>query len=291
MLADNKLAKLGVLAIILGAILVLLIGALKPFYHVKLENKAETISFNPTAAVQWVDILVAGADLPPGAEFKNAPLDRKRYPVSQLPPSAIINQAELAGKWSISSINKGTPITSDLLTEKLLTVSMQPKMGYRGYSINVTKADAVNGNIRPRSRVNVIHTVGRSENITSRVLAENVEVLSVGFKDGRKISGKLPDFINTSPNTALVVTLELSLDQAVLVDLATGQGRLSLALLHPMDGEQTARKDIGVREVLSGSSQSSTVQRECKKSQIVKDGKVIEWGCDEKVNAVVNRGR
>lgn len=279
-----------VIAVTLTAALVGVIGFLKPYYHIKAET-SRSVASNVSAAeaVQWVDCLVAGADLPAGADLQNAPIEFKRYPVQQLPTRALTNRAELAKKWTATLIKKGTPITAEDLADQLLNVSIDPKVGYRGAAVTVTKADAANGNVRPRSRVNLILTTGKGERAVSRYLAENIEVLSVGFKNGKKVQGRLADFSLSGPGTELTVTLEVLPETVLLIEQARGAGELSLALLNPTDNAPAPVQQVGIKEVIAGSKDNSAPTKDCKRSRIEKDGKIIEWGCDDKVNAVINR--
>ena len=92
---------------------------------------------------------------------------------------------------------------------------------------------SVSGFVLPGTRVDVLLTgnpQGSSEQQTTTVLA-NVAVIATGQRLERNSAGE--------PQSAPVVTLLLSPDDAERVTLASSQGHIQLALRNPLDTEQT----------------------------------------------------
>jgi pilus assembly protein CpaB len=109
--------------------------------------------------------------------------------------------------------------------------------GMRALSIQVNSIIGVAGFVTPGSRVDLILTAVPPEEVEgakddetgSKIILENLEVLAAGQNVQRDVDGK--------PQTVQDVTLLLTPDQAQRVALATGDGRIQLALRNPMDKE------------------------------------------------------
>jgi pilus assembly protein CpaB len=102
----------------------------------------------------------------------------------------------------------------------------------RAVSVRVNDTTSVSGFVLPGTRVDVLLTgnpQGSSEQQTTTVL-ENVAVIATGQRLERNSAGE--------PQSAPVVTLLLSPDDAERVTLASSQGHIQLALRNPLDTEQ-----------------------------------------------------
>jgi pilus assembly protein CpaB len=121
--------------------------------------------------------------------------------------------------------------------------------GMRALSIQVNSIIGVSGFVLPGSKVDVILTAvppegvqgARGEEMGSKIILENLEVLAAGQNVQRDVAGK--------PQTVQDVTLLLTPDQAQRVALATGDGRIQLALRSPMD-KNAAEPPLVVRSKL-----------------------------------------
>jgi len=109
--------------------------------------------------------------------------------------------------------------------------------GMRALTIQVNTIIGVAGFVMPGSRVDLI-LIGvppkdvkgaKGEETASKIILENLEVLAAGQNVQRDVNGK--------PQSAQDVTLLLTPEQAEKVALATGDGRIQLALRNPMDKE------------------------------------------------------
>jgi Flp pilus assembly protein CpaB len=105
----------------------------------------------------------------------------------------------------------------------------------RALSIQVNSVIGVSGFVLPGSRVDLILTAvppksvkgAKEEEMGSKIILENLEVLASGQNVQRDVEGK--------PQTVQDVTLLVTPDQAQRVALATGDGRIQLALRNPLD--------------------------------------------------------
>jgi pilus assembly protein CpaB len=104
--------------------------------------------------------------------------------------------------------------------------------GMRAVSVRVNDTSAVSGFVLPGTRVDVLLTgnpQGSNEPQTDTVL-ENVAVIATGQRLERNSAGE--------PQSAPVVTLLVSPDDAERLTLAASQGHIQLALRNPLDTKQ-----------------------------------------------------
>jgi len=121
--------------------------------------------------------------------------------------------------------------------------------GMRALTIQVNSIIGVAGFVMPGSRVDLILTAvppsdvkgAKGNEQASKIILENLEVLAAGQNVQRDVNGK--------PQTVQDVTLLLTPEQAEKVALATGEGRIQLALRNPMDKE-AAEPPLVVRTAL-----------------------------------------
>lgn len=137
-------------------------------------------------------------------------------------------------------------ITPMQVNEPILEAKLAPKEGgaglmtiipegMRALSIQVNSVIGVSGFVLPGARVDLILTAvppsdakgAKGEEMGSKIILENLEVLAAGQNVQRDIDGK--------PQTVQDVTLLVTPDQAQRVALATGGGRIQLALRNPID--------------------------------------------------------
>ena len=142
-------------------------------------------------------------------------------------------------RGTIVPIQVNEPILESKLAPKeagagLMTIIPE---GMRALSIQVNSIIGVAGFIQPGSHVDLILTAvppkdvkgAKGEEMGSKIILENLEVIAAGQNVQKDVEGK--------PQTVQDVTLLLTPDQAQRVALATGEGKIQLALRHPMDKE------------------------------------------------------
>lgn len=182
-------------------------------------------------------IVVAAKKLDLGYRITKDDVKLAEWPKST-PLEGSLDKIELA-------VDRGT-ITSLLPNEPILESKLAPKgagaglmtmipEGMRALSIQVNSVIGVAGFVLPGSRVDLVLTAvppkdvrgAKEEEMASKIILENLEVLAAGQNVQRDVDGK--------PQTVQDVTLLVTPDQAQRVALATGDGRIQLVLRNPMD--------------------------------------------------------
>ncbi len=196
-----------------------------------------------TVTVPTRRVVVANADLSLGSELRPDDLKTIEWPESAVPEGAFDDASKLLGRGLISSVVRHEPILPGKLSSKEAGSGLPPiiPQGKRAMSVRVNEVIGVAGYVLPGTRVDVVATQNpsnRAEDMTSKVVLSNVEVLTAGTrlehdsKDGK-------------PMQVTVVTLIVTPDQAERLTLASTEGKIQLALRNPLDLESP--ETVGVR--------------------------------------------
>ncbi len=184
-----------------------------------------------------VNVVVAADDLQVGTKLGSNDVQVIRFPQSTVPPGAYGSKDKVVNRGVILPIGKGEFILPYQLAAANAGAglpSMIPQ-GMRAVSVRVNDVVSVAGFVQPGSRVDVMSTSssGGGERLTTTVL-ENVAVIAVGKNLGR---GSSPEPA-ASAQSASVITLLVSPDDAQKLALASQEGRIQLALRNPLDTRQ-----------------------------------------------------
>jgi pilus assembly protein CpaB len=196
-----------------------------------------------TVTVPTKRVVVANANLSLGSELRPDDLKSLDWPASSVPEGAFDDPAKLLGRGLIASVVRHEPILPGKLASKEAGSGLPPIIptGKRAMSVRVNEVIGVAGYVLPGTHVDVVAThnpTNRAEDMTSKVVLSNVEVLTAGTrlehdsKDGK-------------PVQVTVVTLVVTPDQAERLTLASTEGKIQLALRNPLDLESP--ETAGVR--------------------------------------------
>jgi pilus assembly protein CpaB len=207
--------------------LALAVGLLVSF---TVYNRLRLFATANTNAV-GVPVVVAADDIPVGARVEAHDLRVISLPQPAVPPGAFSGTSQVLGRGAILPVSKGDFI----LPNKLAPVnagaglpSMIPQ-GMRAVSVRVNDVVSVAGFVQPGTHVDVLATGNEgsgNERQTITVL-ENVLVLAVGKSLDRNATA--------DAQTAPVITLAVSPDDAQKVALVSQEGRIQLSLRNPVD--------------------------------------------------------
>jgi pilus assembly protein CpaB len=227
----NRLLLIGLFALALGALV---------SYAVYRNLQSRTAP----SAVAGVEVVVASRDLQVGDKIQDADVRLVRLPADSIPPNVFHLMKSAIGRGVILPIGKGefilpTKVAAENGGSGL--ASLIPP-GMRAVSVRVNEIVAVAGFVLPGTRVDVLLTGnpnGAAEPQTTTVL-ENVAVIATGQRLEHNSAG--------DPQSAPVITLLVSPDDAQKLTLASSQGQIQLSLRNPLDTKQQ-----GIDAVRSGS--------------------------------------
>jgi pilus assembly protein CpaB len=217
----NRLLLIGFIALALGAFV---------SFVVYRTLQSRTASKIPPGE----EVIVAADDLQVGTKIEDKDIRMVRFPSADLPAGVFHLRSKVVGRGVILPIAKSEfVLTSKLAGENAgsgLPALIPP--GMRALSVRVNDTTSVSGFVQPGTRVDVLLTgnpQGSNEQQTITVL-ENVAVIATGTRLERNSAGE--------SQSAPVVTLLLSPDDAERLTLASSQGHIQLALRNPLDTKQ-----------------------------------------------------
>jgi pilus assembly protein CpaB len=196
--------------------------------------------FAGASSERGVQVVVAANDIQVGAKLDGRDIRLVTLPQSTVPPGAYTSASQVLGRGAILPMSKGEFILPGKLAALNAGAGL-PSMippGMRAVSVRVNDVVSVAGFVQPGTRVDVLATGNRgggngNDRQTTTVL-ENVAVIAVGKSLDR----------NASPEaqSAPVITLLVSPDDAQKLALVSQEGRIQLSLRNPLD---TKRGGIG----------------------------------------------
>lgn len=186
-----------------------------------------------SATMPTQPVVVAASDLDVGAEIAAGDVKVIAWPKDSAPPQAISDVKDVLGRGVISPMIQNEPIVAAKLSSKEAGGGLPPAIppGLRALSVRVNEVIGVAGYVLPGTRVDVLATVnptGNGQDVTSKVVLTNVQVLASGTKIERDVEkGK--------PIPVSVVTLLVAPEESERLTLAATEGKIQLALRNPLD--------------------------------------------------------
>jgi pilus assembly protein CpaB len=197
--------------------------------------------------VKQTRVVVAARDLPLGTLLKQSDLKLVNYPESDVPKGVVFQPKDAVSRALVVPLATNEPVLLSKLSDTTSVGGMSSTIppGYRAVSVQITDASGVAGLIQANSRVDVMFTrPGTMAEATTTTILQNVRVLSTGrlIPAGQTVDPRTP----RSP----VVTLLLPPEDAQKLELAKNQGKISLSLRNPLDGDQIESRGPVTTEVL-----------------------------------------
>lgn len=188
----------------------------------------------PTAPVAKAKLIVASRDLQVGALIHDGDLTEITWS-GATPEFALKNRNDILGRGVVSPVYSGEPILEKRLAPKGAGAGLASTIpvGMRAVALRVNEVIGLAGFVLPGMRVDVLISGNSPSPMTAqtgvlcRTVLQNIEVLSAGQKIEKNVEGK--------PESAQVVNLLVTPDQAEVLSLASDQTRVQLVLRNPLD--------------------------------------------------------
>jgi pilus assembly protein CpaB len=186
-----------------------------------------------TVSIPTRPVVVAASDLDIGTELSKADIRIIDWPANAVPADAFSDPNQVVGRGIVLPIIQNEPILPMKLASKEAGSGLPPAIppGLRAVSVRVNEVIGVAGYVLPGTRVDVVATVsptGSGNDMTSKVVLTNVQVLAAGTKIER-------DTDKNKPMPVSVVTLLVDPEEAERLTLASTEGKIQLALRNPLD--------------------------------------------------------
>jgi len=193
-------------------------------------------------------LVVAKHDLQVGTLVRDTDLEEASWG-GPTPEDAVKSLADAAGRGVVATIYQNEPILEHRLASKGAGAGMAATipMGMRAVALRVNEVVGLAGFVVPGMRVDVLMagtTPGQDQSRTGtqcRTILQNIAVLSAGQKLEKNNEGK--------PESAQVVNLLVSPDQAEILNLASSETKVQLVLRNPLDTNSETTKGTSVAQL------------------------------------------
>jgi pilus assembly protein CpaB len=203
----------------------------------------------PSRPVSMTKIVVASHNLQVGTLIRESDLSEVIIsgPVAD---QAIKARQDAIGRGVIATVYANEPILEHRLAAKGAGAGLAATIpvGKRAVALPVNEVIGLAGFVVPGMRVDVLvagsaqFADGSRSGTLCRTVLQNIEVLSAGQKIERNVEGK--------PESAQVVNLLVTPDQAEVLDVASGETKVQLVLRNPLDTKEEKTQGASLTKVL-----------------------------------------
>jgi pilus assembly protein CpaB len=196
-------------------------------------------------------VVVAAKALPVGTMVSQGDVRLAAWPAKNPVPGAFASADAVLGRGLLASVAENEPVTETKLAPREAGAGLAPTipLGMRAISIKVNEVVGVAGFVVPGTHVDVLATVSRQDDATTRTVVSNLQVLAAGtrYDQSESKDGK--------PIPTTVVTLLATPEDAERVTLAASDGRVLLVLRNPLDTAPTSTPGIRLASLMGPPSQ------------------------------------
>jgi pilus assembly protein CpaB len=211
-------------------------------------------------------VVVAAERMPVGTLLTRERVKLVPWPAASQVPGSHHSIDPVLNRGLIATVDANEPVTENKMAPIEAGAGLPPSIpaGMRAMSVRVNDVISVAGFAVPGTRVDVLVTVGRSNDSISRVVVTNVQVLAAGtLIDQQKAR-------DGQPVPTAVVTLLLTPEDAERIALASSEGRLMLVLRNPLDTKPTETKGVRLRALMGEPDPPPVVRVEKGKPVVVR---------------------
>jgi pilus assembly protein CpaB len=198
-------------------------------------------------SVPTTQAVVAASSLPLGRRLEPADLRIVTWPAMEPLPGMFTRIDECVGRALVTSVVENEPVLEGKLAPSQggAGLSVTIPRGMRAVSVAVNDVIGVAGFVVPGTMVDVLVTgsAGGSTTVT-RTILENVRVLAAGPKVEQDRQGK--------PESAPVITLLVTPDDADKLTMASTQGKIQLALRNTLDSQKVGPPPVNQVALFGG---------------------------------------
>lgn len=216
-------------------------------------------------------VFIAAADISPGTAISGTMVKGVTWPQAVIPPNSAATMKEIEGRVVKVPIPQGNPVLFSMLAPVGTAAGLSGILddGKRALTVKVDEVAGVAGFVHPGDHVDVLMDMamksqGQQEHFSKTIL-HDITILTIGQIWEQKGDNK-PMVVNT-------VTLELSPEQAEVLNLASNNGKIRLALRNRNNKTVAQTQGVTTSVLINGANakQESSVA-----AQPVRDDKRVE---------------
>ncbi len=187
------------------------------------------VTFKTTVVKKpMTNVVVAAAEISPGTALSSNLVKTVAWPRELAPEGALDRYETVKERVVIVPLSKGEPILMTKLAPEGTAAGLSGLLsdGKRAMSVRVDDVSGNAGFLKPGDRVDVLMSIqmpSDNEQHFSKTILQNIAVLSSGQIWEQQQKDQKPVIVKT-------VTLEVAPDEAEILNLASNQGKIRLAL-------------------------------------------------------------
>jgi pilus assembly protein CpaB len=191
--------------------------------------------------------VVANRDLPLGSMIAKEDVKLVAWPSSDPLPGGFDKPEKVVGRGVIAPVLQNEPLSESKLAPIEAGAGLPPTIpqGMRAISVKVNEVIGVAGFTVPGTRVDVLAMVRDGNNAMSRIVVNDVQVLTSGTAFDQEQSRK-----DGKPIKTTVVTLAVTPSDAERIALAASDGQIVLTLRNPLDGKPVQTSGVRLAELM-----------------------------------------
>ncbi len=217
------------------------------------------------------NVMIAAGDISPGTALNNQLVKTDSWPLKVIPPNSASTLKEVMGRVAKVPIPRGNPILLSMLAPEGTAAGLSGILpeGMRALTVKVDEVAGVAGFIHPGDHVDVLVDlpIQNDKDHLSKTILSDVPVLTTGQIWQQKGENK--------PVVVSTVTLELTPHQSEVLNLASNQGKIRLALRNGNNKSITQTSGVTTSVLINGSRTQEQVAS-AKPKRIEKGVEVIK---------------
>ncbi len=185
-------------------------------------------------------VVVANRSMPMGTQIGADDVKLAAWPSRTPIAGSFAKASDVINRGLIAEVNENEPITESRLAPVSAGAGLPPAItpGMRAISVRVNEVIGVAGFVVPGTRVDIVVSIRNNNDMMSRVVVSNVQVLTAGTRYDQE-EGK-----QGKPIPSTVVTVLVSPEDAERIALASNEGSITLALRNPLDQNRTVTSGV-----------------------------------------------
>ena len=197
---------------------------------------------------EYVEVAVAARPVEAGRRLGEEDVKLLRIEADAAAPGSLYGFDAAVGRVVLAPVAQGQMLLEGQLAGAESGAGLQALLppGRRAVTIELDSATAAANFLMPGSRVDLVASVrGTDQNDTARTVVQDVKVMAVGTQTSTRAAEELDVEGEAADYSTKTITLEVSPEQAQIIDLAYRSGAQPRPVLRP-SGDTLATEDVVV---------------------------------------------
>ncbi len=199
------------------------------------------------APVATGQVAVATADVSPGIALAAGSVKIVSWPRELIPPQSASALQQVEGRVAVMPISTGEPVLFSKLAPVGTAAGLSSLLdeSKRAVAVRVDDVSGVSGFVHPRDKVDVLLDMKMQggQDSFSKTILQNITVMTIGQTWEQKENK--PVVVNT-------VTLEVTPEQAEILNLASTEGKIRLALRSRLNETIVETRGVAMSQLQAG---------------------------------------